>query len=244
MTTDEIRAGLFSKQDMKYRDMQAKIIPTLPADLFIGVRTPELRKFAKQLEKEDETRLFLDDLPHRFFDENQLHAFIISGIKDYGNCMDEVNRFLPFVDNWATCDQMSPKVFKKHRSELAEEIKKWIRSDRTYTVRFGIGMLMEHFLDEDFDPEYPEMVADIRSDEYYINMMTAWYFATALAKRYDVILPFIKDKRLDVWTHNKAIQKSVESYRITPEQKEYLKSLKIKQKTKKTERKHYSEDKG
>ena len=171
--------------------------------------------------------MFLDDLPHKYFDENQLHAFIISEIKDYGKCMEEVNRFLPYVDNWATCDQMSPKVFRKHRGELIREIKKWIRSDRTYTVRFGTGMLMEHFLEEDFDAAYPDMVADRRSDEYYINMMTAWYFATALAKRYDEILPYIEEQRLDVWTHNKAIQKSVESCRITPEQKEYLKSLKI-----------------
>ncbi len=232
MTIEEIRTELFAKQDLKYRDMQAKIIPTSPVDAFIGVRTPELRKFAKQLGKTEEIRLFLDDLPHKYFDENQLHAFIISEIKDYGKCVDEVNRFLPYVDNWATCDQMSPKVFKKHKGELIEEIKKWIRSDRTYTVRFGTGMLMEHYLDEDFDKAYPDMVADIKSEEYYINMMTAWYFATALAKRYDEILPYIEEHRLDVWTHNKAIQKSVESYRITPEQKEYLKSLKIKQKTK------------
>ena len=149
-------------------------------------------------------------------------------MKDYEQCMEEVIRFLPFVDNWATCDQMSPRVFKKHRSELPEQIKLWLRSDRTYTVRFGIKMLMEHFLDEDFDPLYPEMVSEIRSGEYYINMMIAWYFATALAKQYDSILPYIQNQRLDVWVHNKAIQKSVESYRITPEQKEYLKTLKIR----------------
>ncbi len=142
--------------------------------------------------------------------------------------MEELVRFLPFVDNWATCDQMSPKVFKKHRPQLLENIKTWIRSDKTYTVRFGVGMLMQHFLDEDFDPSYPEMVSKIRSQEYYVNMMIAWYFATALAKQYDTVLPYIEDNKLDVWTHNKAIQKSVESYRITPEQKEYLKSLKIK----------------
>ena len=142
--------------------------------------------------------------------------------------MEEVDKFLPYVDNWATCDQLSPKIFKKHRPELLKKIKKWIKSKETYTVRFAIGMLMEHFLDEDFDIQYPEMVAKVRSDEYYINMMIAWYFATALAKQYDTILPFIEEKKLDKWTHNKAIQKSVESYRITPEQKEYLKTLKIK----------------
>ncbi len=231
MTIEEIRNELFSKQDLKYRDMQAKIIPNLSKDVFIGVRTPEMRKFAKQLAKTEESRLFLNDLPHKYFDENQLHAFIISEIKDYGKCVEEVNRFLPYVDNWATCDQMSPKVFKKHKGELIEEIKKWVGSDRTYTVRFGTGALMEHFLDRDFDPAYPDMVAEIRSDEYYINMMTAWYFATALAKQYDEILPYIEEHRLDVWTHNKAIQKAVESYRITPEQKAYLKSLKIKQRS-------------
>ena len=194
----------------------------------IGVRTPELRKYAKELLKREDIGEFLEILPHEYFDENQLHAFIISGIKDYDKCMKEVDKFLPYVDNWATCDQLSPKVFKKHRPELLKQIKKWIKSKETYTVRFAIGMLMEHFLDEDFDIKYPEMVSKLRSDEYYINMMIAWYFATALAKQYDAILPFIEKKKLDKWTHNKAIQKSVESNRITPEQKEYLKTLKIK----------------
>ena len=155
---------------------------------------------------------------------------ILSEIKDYDSCMEEVERFLPFVDNWATCDQMSPKVFKKNKEELLEKIRVWIRSGETYTVRFATGMLMEHFLDEDFDAAYPDMVSEIRSEEYYVNMMTAWYFATALAKQYEAVLPYIEDGRLDPWTHNKAIQKAVESYRITPEQKEYLKSLKIKKK--------------
>ena len=149
-------------------------------------------------------------------------------MKDYQRCMEEVCRFLPYVDNWATCDQMSPKVFKKHRKELSEKIKEWIGSDKTYTVRFGVGMLMEHFLDEDFDPVYPEMAAKIRSEEYYINMMTAWYFATALAKQYEAVLPYIEGCRLDNWTHDKAIQKAVESRRITAEQKEYLRTLKVK----------------
>ena len=143
-------------------------------------------------------------------------------------CIDEVNRFLPFVDNWATCDQLSPKVFKKHKAELLEQIKVWLKSDKTYTVRFAIGMLLSHFLDDDFDIHYPETVAKIRSDEYYINMMIAWFFATALAKQYDAVIGFIENKRLDTWVHNKTIQKAVESYRITPDKKEYLKSLKIK----------------
>lgn len=225
-----IREELFRMQDKDYQDFQAKLIPGKDPEKMIGIRTPNLRKYAKQLVNEDGISSFLTDLPHQYFDEDQLHAFIISEIKDYELCVNEVDRFLPFIDNWATCDQLSPKVFRKHRGELLEQIKKWIASDLTYTKRFGIGMLMQHFLDEDFDPVFPETVAQIRSDEYYVNMMTAWYFATALAKQYDSIVPFIENRRLDIWTHNKTIQKAVESYRITPEQKEYLKSLKIRQK--------------
>ena len=228
MIVDEIRNELSGMQDVKYRDFQAKLIPTVEPETVIGVRTPQLRKYAGGLLKRDDVQEFLNDLPHKYFDENQLHAFIISGIKDCGKCMSEVERFLPYVDNWATCDQMSPKVFKKHRSELLMKIKEWISSGETYTIRFGVGMLMEHFLDEDYDPAYPEMVSKVRSDEYYVNMMTAWYFATALAKQYESVLPFIEDKKLDAWTHNKAIQKAVESYRITDDQKSYLKSLKVK----------------
>lgn len=228
MLRDEIISELYDKQDIKYRDFQAKLIPHKTVEEMIGVRTPELRKYAKELLKRKDIGSFLAILPHEYFDEYQLHAFIISGIKDYDKCMEEVNRFLPYVDNWATCDQLSPKVFKKNRPELLKQIKKWLKSKETYTVRFGIGMLMEHYLNEDFDIKYPEMVAKLRSEEYYINMMIAWYFATALAKQYDAVLPFIEENRLDKWTHNKAIQKSVESYRITPEQKEYLKTLKIK----------------
>ena len=215
-------------QDEKYRAFQVKLFPTVDPQTVIGVRTPDLRGYAKKLLKEEDVSAFLSDLPHRYFDENQLHAFILSELKDYGKCMEEVNRFLPYVDNWATCDQMSPKVFKKNRPQLLEQIRIWLKSDRTYTIRFAIGMLMEHYLDDAFDLRYPEMVAGIRSDEYYVNMMIAWYFATALAKQYEAILPFIENRRLDAWTHNKAIQKAVESYRITPEQKEYLKTLKIK----------------
>ena len=219
---------MIRSSDDKYKELQKKIIPTVQPDTIIGVRTPELRKYARQLLKRDDVNDFLHDLPHRYFDENQLHAFTISGIKDYVTCIDEVNRFLPYVDNWATCDQMSPKVFAKHKKELLEQIVKWMGSKETYTVRFGIGMLMQHFLDEDFDIKYPEMVAKIRSDEYYVNMMIAWYFATALAKQYDAVIPFIQGQKLEKWTHNKAIQKSVESYRISDEQKVYLKSLKIR----------------
>lgn len=225
---DKIVSDLFKMRDENYRDFQRKLIPNIEADSIIGVRTPDLRNYAKKLAKSEAATSFLRELPHRYFDENQLHAFIISEIKDFDRCIAEINRFLPYVDNWATCDQSSPKVFGKHHSELIAQIREWIKSDRTYTVRFGIGKLMQNFLDDDFSPEYPEMVANIRSDEYYVNMMIAWYFATALAKQYDKTLPFIEGRRLDAWTHNKAIQKAIESYRITPEQKEYLKSLKIK----------------
>lgn len=228
MITEEIRARLFSLQDTAYRDFQVKLIPGMDAQKEIGVRTPELRKLAKELAKREDIREFLNDLPHQYFDENQLHAFILSGEKDFEKCMEDLERFLPYVDNWATCDQMSPKVFRKNRKKLLESINRWIGSEHTYTVRFAIKMLMEHFLDEDFDPIYPEMVATVRSEEYYIRMMIAWYFATALAKRYDAVLPYLKQEKLDVWTHNKAIQKAVESYRITEEQKIYLKSLKRK----------------
>ena len=228
MIIDEIRGELFAMQDEKYRDFQVKLIPSAEPDTVIGVRTPQLRKYAGQLLKREDVSAFLDDLPHRYFDDNQLHAFIISGIKDYERCINEVIRFLPYVDNWATCDQMSPKIFKKHRKELLENVELWLSSKETYTVRFGIGMLMEHFLDEDYDTNYPEMVAAVRSEEYYINMMIAWYFATALAKQYETVIPFIENKRLSDWTHNKAIQKAVESYRITQEQKDYLRGLKVK----------------
>ena len=228
MIKDEIRKELFALQDIKYRDFQMKLIPGKDPENSIGVRTPELRRLAREFSKRPDTGEFLKDLPHKYFDEDQLHSFIISGIRDYDSCMAHVERFLPYVDNWATCDQMSPKAFKKHKPALAVKEDRWLDSDRTYTVRFGIKMLMEHFLDEDFELKYPERVANLRSEEYYVNMMIAWYFATALAKQYDAVLPFIENKRLDVWTHNKAIQKSVESCRITPEQKEYLKTLKIK----------------
>ena len=231
MLTDDIRKELFRLQDTQYRDFQAKLIPNMPPDGMIGVRTPDLRKFAKQMVKQDKADGFLRELPHRYFDENQLHAFILSELKDFDRCVREVCRFLPFVDNWATCDQLSPKTFKKHRPELLEYIRGWLVSHETYTVRFAVGMLMQHFLDEDFDPAYPEAAARIRSEEYYINMMIAWYFATALAKQYDAVIPYLENRRLDDWTHNKTIQKAVESYRITEEQKAYLKSLRIGRKS-------------
>ena len=228
MITDEIRKELKKLQDKGYREMQVTIIPTVDADSIIGVRTPALRQLAKEFAKREDISEFLSDLPHKFFEENQLHAFILSGMKDAESCIRLVDEFLPYVDNWATCDQMSPKVFKKHKQLLLEYVDKWIRSEHTYVKRFAIGMLMEHFLDEDFKTSYLTKVSKIRSEEYYVNMMIAWYFATALAKQYEDTLPFIEKQKLDKWTHNKSIQKAVESYRITPEQKEYLKTLKRK----------------
>ena len=218
---------LFNLKDEKYKELQAKIIPNISSNSIIGVRTPLLRDLSKKLVKDDYS-LFLNDLPHKYFDENQLHAFTISLLKDYDECILYLNKFLPYVDNWATCDQMSPKVFKKNHFKLLDQIKVWIKSSKTYTIRFGIGMLMQHYLNDDFKLEYLEMVSSIKSDEYYVNMMIAWYFATALAKQYDSTIKIIEGKKLDVWTHNKTIQKAIESYRITVEQKEYLRSLKRK----------------
>ena len=223
-----IQEKLFALQDTKYREFQSKLMPTVDPDTVIGVRTPQLRKLAKEIAKTEEKQLLLQGLPHAYFEENQLHAFVIALEKDFGRCLAEVERFLPYIDNWATCDQLSPKVFAKHREELLSRIDVWLESDHVYTIRFGIGMLMQHFLNEDFDVKYAERVAGIRSDEYYVNMMTAWYFATALAKQYEEALAVIRDGRLDLWTHNKTIQKAVESRRITDEQKEELKALRRK----------------
>ena len=225
---NKIQEELFKLQDIKYKDFSSKLIPNVSKDYFIGVRTPDLRKYAKELVKEEDIDKFLNDLPHKYFDENQLHAFILSELKDYDKCIEYINKFLPYVDNWATCDQMSPKIFKKNTDKLINEIKIWIRSKETYTIRFGICALMQYFLDDNFKKEYLGMISKIRSDEYYVNMMIAWFFATALAKQYDATIPYIENNKLDKWVHNKTIQKAIESYRITPVQKEYLKSLKIK----------------
>ena len=214
-------------RDEKYADFQRKLIPTIPPETIIGVRTPELRKMAAGLAKEGRQQEIYGELPHRNFEENQLHAFLISGEKDFDKCMEELERFLPFTDNWATCDQMSPKIFKKHRSGLLPYVKKWLRSDSTYTVRFAVKVLMDHFLDEEFKEDCMKMVAGLRSNEYYVNMMIAWYFATALAKQYDKAKVFLEEKCLDPWVHNKTIQKAVESFRITDDKKEYLKTLRI-----------------
>ncbi|MBR3835194.1 MAG: DNA alkylation repair protein [Clostridia bacterium] len=223
-----VRDRLFSLQDEGYKEFHSKLMPTVDSDLVIGVRTPELRKFAKEFSGSKMAEDFLKCLPHKYYEENNLHAFLLCTIRDYGEAVRMMNIFLPYVDNWATCDMMRPKVFKSHTDELLCEIEKWLQSDKVYTVRFGIEMLMLYYIDDNFRPEFPEKVSRIRSDEYYVRMMVAWYFATALAFKYDEILPFIENRSLEPWTHNKAIQKAVESYRITPQQKEYLKTLKIK----------------
>ena len=225
---ESIRKLLFELRDEEYAKFQAKLTPSVDSELFIGVRVPEVRKLAKLLKNNPDAEAFLSELPHKYYDENMLHGLLVSEIKDFNKAIDETNRFLPYVDNWAVCDIMSPKIFKKHKSELIESIKKWVASDKTYTVRFGIEMLMSHYLDGDFKAEYLEIPAKIRSDEYYVNMMIAWFFATALTKQWEYAIPYIKEAKLDKWAHNKTIQKAVESYRITDEQKTYLKTLKIK----------------
>ena len=226
MINEEIKKDLLDNQDLKYRDFHSSLIPNIEKEKLIGVRAPVMRKLAKEYSKREDVSKFLNSLPHEYFDENQIHSFIISNIKDYSLCIEEVERFLPYINNWAVCDGLSPKVFKKHKAELLEHIKIWIKSDEPYTVRFAIKMLMDNFLDEDFDLKYPKMVSNINSDEYYVKMMVAWYFATALAKQYDAVLPFIENKTLERWTHNKAIQKANESFRVTLEHKAYLKDLK------------------
>lgn len=233
---ERILSRLLELQDLKYRDFQCKLMPTVDRETVIGVRTPELRKLAKEFAKapgdkpESETPAmeFLKILPHKYYEESNLHGFLIETIKDYDQVIASLDDFLPYVDNWATCDLMSPKVFRKHLPELLGKIKEWLKSDRTYTIRFGIEMLMSFYLDEQFKQEYLALVAGVKSQEYYVNMMIAWYFATALAKQYDATLPYIEQHRLETWTNNKAIQKAIESYRITDEQKAYLRTLKTK----------------
>ncbi len=221
-----LQKQLFELQDKEYAQFQSKLTPGVDPSLFIGVRVPVLRNFAKEYMKNPKQEQFRKSLPHKYYDENMLHGLLISQMKDYEECVEAVDAFLPYIDNWAVCDIMSPKVFKKNRDKLIEKIPEWIASDHTYTCRFGMEMLMSFFLDDAFQAEYLEMPAAVRSEEYYVNMMTAWFFATALTKQWDAALPYITEGRLDTWTHNKTIQKACESYRITPEQKEFLRKLK------------------
>lgn len=221
-----VRKELFSLQDVSYRDFQSSLIPGVSKKSFIGVRLPEVRKIAKRMLKEAQNSIFLRDLPHIYHDENMLHAILISEIKDYEGCIKAVDNFLPYVNNWAVCDSISPKVFKKNKDLLLKKINKWSLSEDTYTCRFGIKMLMTHFLDEDFKVEYLELSAKVSLEDYYVKMMVAWFFATALAKQWDATVSYIENARLDIWVHNKTIQKACESNRITLEKKKYLKTLK------------------
>lgn len=225
---DAIRAQLFALQDKEYRVFYSRLMPTLPPETVIGVRVPLLRKLAKQLTDTPEAEVFVQDLPHFYYEENALHAFLLEPVRDYGIALAATERFLPYVDNWAVCDSFSPKVFAQHKPELLSAIRRWLSSDQVYTVRYGIGMLMRYYLDDAFRPEYLAWVAVVHSEEYYVNMMRAWYFATALAKQPAAALPWLTEKRLDVWTHNKTIQKAVESRRIPPEQKQALRALRIR----------------
>lgn len=222
-----IQKQLFALQDKKYREFHSKLIPTIDKQTIIGVRVPVLRKFAQELD-EKTTTTFLQKLPHQYYEENQLHGILLSGLKDYGQCLAAVNKFLPYVDNWATCDLLRPKIFAKYHKELIKEISVWLQSDKTYTVRFGIEMLLVHFLDKDFQKKYLDWVAKIQSEEYYVRMMQAWFFAEAAAKQYEAVLPYFEKQKLESWTHNKAIQKACESFRIAKGRKEYLRKLKFK----------------
>lgn len=224
----EMQERLFALADTKYRAFQSKLLPTVTPERVIGVRTPALRALAKEIAGTKEAEVFVQQLPHTYFEENNLHAFLLCRMRDFDSCIAAVDAFLPYVDNWATCDQLSPKALKKDLPALRAQAENWMRSAHPYTVRFGIGMLMQHFLDAEFSDAYPCAVAAVRSEEYYVQMMQAWYFATALAKQYDAVLPYFTEQRLDAWVQNKAIQKAIESYRVTDEHKAYLRALKRK----------------
>ena len=224
----DIEKRLLQLSEPGYRDFIAKLLPTVPPESILGVRMPEIRKLSKSISADPDIKIFLSSLPHRYYEENCLHACLINDMKDLGETFSALDAFLSHVDNWAVCDCLSPRAFKKHPQELWDAIPAYLSSEKTYTIRFGIEMLMSFFLDGDFRPECLERVALVRSEEYYVRMMQAWFFATALAKQYDSALPFIEGRRLEKWTHNKAIQKSIESYRITDAQKKYLRTLKVK----------------
>ncbi len=229
MTKEEqIRNRLFELRDTKYAAFHKNLMPGFDDDYIIGVRIPQLKKLAKELSQTEEIQEFLTDLPHKYYEENNLHAFMIDQEKLFDKAMDLTEAFLPYVNNWATCDSLAPRSFAKQTDKLLPYIKKWLSSEHTYTVRFGIACLMRWYLGENYKNEFGGLVAAVSSEEYYIMMMQAWYFATALAKNYESILPYLTEHRLSKWVHNKTIQKSIESYRITDKHKEYLRSLRIK----------------
>ena len=221
----ELQRSLFELQDLKYRDFQSKLLPKTEKEKIIGVRTPILRKFAKEFAQTKEAQKFLQELPHQYYEENNLHLMLVTQICDYKKCLKEVTQFLPYIDNWATCDLPLPKCFEKHKAELIVDVKNWIASNDTYTIRYGIGVLLRLYLAEDFKDEYPKLVSAVISDEYYVNMMIAWYFATALAKQWEAVIGYLKDRKLTEWVHRKTIQKAIESNRITEEQKAELRGL-------------------
>lgn len=228
---EEIKDYLLKNQDLQYKQFHSSLMPTINSEVVIGIKVPILRNYTKELLKKYATQSFIPffkDLPHQYYEENNIHAFLIEKINNYDECLFQLEQFLPYIDNWATCDMLNPKVFSKNKDKLLKKINEWIKSSHTYTIRFGIGMLMRYFLDKDFNSSYLELVYSIKSEEYYVNMMKAWFFATALAKQYDATLPIIQNKKLDIWTHNKAIQKAIESFRVPAEHKQYLKTLKIK----------------
>lgn len=217
---------LMKYQDLEYRDFQSRIVPNIDKKNIIGVRTPQMREIVKDIYGTDEATKFIKKLPHKYYEENLIHFFLIAKIKNFDECVKEVERFLPYIDCWPVCDQSSPTVFKKHHDELLPLIKKWIDSDHIYTSRFGMRILMNEFLDTDFKEEYLEWVASKKSEDYYLKMMIAWYFATALAKQYDSTIKYIENKKLDPWVHQKTIQKAIESFRVSDEHKVYLRTLK------------------
>ena len=223
----KIQIRLFAESEKAYADFQGGLIPGVPREKVIGVRTPTLRKYSAELYGTYEAKKFLSSLPHEYHEENNLHAFLIEKNKDFDECVRELERFLPYVDNWATCDGMSPKIFAANREKLLPYIEKWLASSHVYTVRYGMLMLMKHFLGEHFRAEYADAVAAVKSEEYYVKMMQAWYFATALAENYESVLPYLTEKRLPPWVHNKAIQKATESRRISEDIKTYLRTLKV-----------------
>lgn len=232
MTNQTIQTKLFALQDKEYAAFQAKLTPNIEPESIIGVRVPKLRELAKALTKDasmkEEASSFLDTLPHTYYDENLLHGMLIAEMKDFDQCLEAMECFLPFVDNWAVCDTTSPKVLGKQKERLMKKILEWTASEHTYTIRFGLLSLMRWFLDKDYKPEYLEIPIRVHSEEYYVRMMVAWFFATALTKQWDTAVKVIEEKRLEPWTHNKAIQKAIESYRISDGQKSYLRTLKIK----------------
>lgn len=226
---DRVKNEIYSARDDEYREFTAALLPSVEKERIVGVRIPLLRKYSQALIKEKRAADFIKDLQsHELFEEFAIHGFILEAEKDFNACVLAMEEFLPLVDNWAVCDSTNPKVFKKNKEALEGHVKRWISSDREYTVRYGIKMLMDHYLGESLEKRYPEMVADVKSDKYYVNMMRAWYFATALAKNWETVIPFIQEFKLDVWTHNKTVQKAIESRRLSPEQKEYLKTLRIR----------------